>query len=110
MKIKHVFRKRKLRKCPIFSWRLNQNFWGYLWRTSNGSLLKPHITRIRNLKISPFFLLSSEKSMQRKHVFSQPKRRKWPIFSWRWNSIFWGYLWRTSDGSYPEPHKTRHRK
>jgi hypothetical protein len=45
--------------------------------------------------------------MMRKRVFSQRKRRKWPLFSLRWNSKFWGYLWRTSDGSHPEPHKTR---
>jgi hypothetical protein len=25
--------------------------------------------------------------------------------SGRWNSKFWGYLWRKSDGSHPEPHK-----
>jgi hypothetical protein len=34
---------------------------------------------LRNIKTSPFFLLSSEKLMLGKLVFSQRKRRKWPI-------------------------------
>jgi hypothetical protein len=45
--------------------------------------------------------------MLEKHVFSQPKRRKLPLISGRWNSKFWGYLWRTCDDSHPEPHKIR---
>jgi hypothetical protein len=47
--------------------------------------------------------------MVRKRVFTHRKHRKWPIISWRWNSKFWGSLWRTSDGSNPEPQKTRFR-
>jgi hypothetical protein len=86
---------------------LEFKIWSYLWRTIDGSHPEPHKTRLRNIKISPFSLLSSEKSKLRKRVFRQRKRWKWPIFSWRWNSKFWDYLWRTSDGSNPEPHKTR---
>jgi hypothetical protein len=66
-------------KMTNFSGRWNSKFWGYLWRTSDGSHPEPHKTLIRNIKISPIFLLSSEKSMLRKRVFSQRKRRKWPI-------------------------------
>jgi hypothetical protein len=172
----------------------NLKFWGYLWRTSDGSHLEIHKTRLRKTKISQFLLLSSEKEMLRKRVqdvgiqnfeviyeeqmmdhiqkhnktrlrnikmspySSYPQRKrcwenafrtlefkilglflknKWllsssttqntpskhkhftifPLIyrerdaekthSGRWNSNLWGYLWRTSDGSHPEPHKTR---
>jgi hypothetical protein len=36
---------------------------------------------IKNIKISPFFLLSLENSMKIKHVFRKRKLRKCPIFS-----------------------------
>jgi hypothetical protein len=101
------FQAAKTQKMTNFSWRWNSIIWVYLWRTSDCSHPEPHKTRLRNLKISPFFLLTSEKEMLITRVFSQLKRRRWPIISWRRNSNFWGYLWRTTDGSHPEPHKTR---
>jgi hypothetical protein len=68
---------------------------------------KTHKTRLRNIRIAPFKLLSSQKEVLRKRVFSQRKCGKWTLSSGRWNSKFWGYLWRTCDVSHPEPHKTR---
>jgi hypothetical protein len=74
------FKAAKIQKMANFSWRWNSKFWGYLWRTIYGSHPEQHKTRLRNIKISPNFLLSSEKEMLRKRVFRQRKRRKWPIF------------------------------
>jgi hypothetical protein len=102
-----ILRERDADKTRSGRW--NSKFWVNLWRTSDGSHPEPQKTRLRNIKIAPFFPLSSEKEMIRKRVFSQRKRRKWPLYLGRRNSKFWGYLWRTSDGSHPEPHKTRHR-
>jgi hypothetical protein len=69
----------KTHKMTFLSIRWNSKFWDYLWRTSDGSHPEPPKILLRNIKISPFFLLSSEKSMLRKHVFSQPKRINWPF-------------------------------
>jgi hypothetical protein len=96
-----------MQKMTRISGRWNSKFWGYLWWTSDGSLPEPHIIRLRNIKMSQFLLLSSEKSMLIKRFFSQRKWRKCPFFSGHWNSKFWGYLWRTSDGLHREPHKPR---
>jgi hypothetical protein len=85
----------------------NSKLWVYLWRTSICLHPEPHKTRLRNTKIAPCFLLSSEKKMLIKRVLRQRKRRKFQLFSGCWNSKFWGYSWRTSHGSHPEPHKTR---
>jgi hypothetical protein len=63
-----------------FSWRWNSKFWGYLRRTSDGSQPEPHKIRLRNIKISPFSILSSEKSILRKRVFSQRKSQKMTNF------------------------------
>jgi hypothetical protein len=41
--------------------RWNSKFLRYLWRTSDSSHPEAHKTRIWNIKIAPFFLLSSEK-------------------------------------------------
>jgi hypothetical protein len=76
---KRVFSQRKGRK-----WQISQDvgilkFCGYFWRTSDGSHPESQKSRLRNIKISPFFLLYSEISMLKKRVFSQRKRRKWPI-------------------------------
>jgi hypothetical protein len=48
----------KTQKMTNFSWRCNSKFWGYLWTTSDGSHSEPHKTRLRNIKISPFFSFS----------------------------------------------------
>jgi hypothetical protein len=84
-----ILRERGADKTRSGSW--NSKFWVYLWRTSDSSHPEPHKTLLRNIKIEPFFLLSSEKLLLRKRVFSQRKRRKWPLFSGRWESKFWGY-------------------
>jgi hypothetical protein len=49
------------------SGRWNSQFWGYLWRTTDGSHPEPHKTRLRT-KIAPFFFLSSVKEMLIKRV------------------------------------------
>jgi hypothetical protein len=85
---KRVFSQRKRRKWPIISLRWISKFWGYLCRTSDGSHPEPHKTRLRNIKISPFFIFSSEKSMLRYSIFSQRKSRKRPIFQEVWIQIF----------------------
>jgi hypothetical protein len=68
--VKTLFLPAKTKKCPIFSWRCISKFLGYLWRTNDGSHPEPHKTRIRILKITQYFLFSSEKSMLRKRVLS----------------------------------------
>jgi hypothetical protein len=80
MMIKHVFRPKKTQKMTNYSWHWNSKFWGYLCITSDGLHSESNKTRLRNIKILPFSLLSSEKSMLRKRDFSQRKRRKWPLF------------------------------
>jgi hypothetical protein len=76
---KSRFHLAKTLKMSNFSGRWNSKFWGYLCRTSDGSNPEPHKTWLRNIKVTPFSLLSSEKSMLRKRVFSQRNCRKWPI-------------------------------
>jgi hypothetical protein len=70
------------------SGRWNSKYWGYLWRTSDSSHSEQHKTRLRNLNISPFVLLSSGKEILRKRVFNQRKSRKCKLFSGRWYSKF----------------------
>jgi hypothetical protein len=55
------FQTAKVQKISTLFRKFELRFWGYLWRTSDGSPPELHKTRIRNLKISPFFLISSEK-------------------------------------------------
>jgi hypothetical protein len=76
-----------------------KNVWWLISRTTQNTTSKH-----KNCTIFPLILKERDAENTR---YQSAKTQKMTTFSWRCNSKFWGYLWRTSDISLPIPHKTR---